>query len=71
MTTEKADELQGFMTIAEAGDYLALSRARINQLIDRGDLPVMVLGERTRRVPRRAVVELGERLLTTSAGGAS
>jgi excisionase family DNA binding protein len=68
MTTTHVDELQGFMTVAEAGEYLALSRARINQLIDRGDLPVMVLGPRTRRVPRRAVAELGERLLTAKAG---
>jgi excisionase family DNA binding protein len=56
-------ELDGFMTVADACEYLALSRSRINDLIDKGQLPVVVYGRRTRVVPRKAVVEYGRRKL--------
>ncbi|HEX5269795.1 MAG TPA: helix-turn-helix domain-containing protein [Gemmataceae bacterium] len=56
-------DLDGFMTVADACEYLALSRARINSLIKKGELPVVVYGERTRVVPRKSVVEFARRKL--------
>lgn len=52
----------GLMTVAEAGRFLSLSRASIYNLMDRGELPFAKLG-RSRRIPRRAVVELAARSL--------
>jgi len=53
---------EGLLTINESAEFLRLSRAKIYQLMDSGDLCVTKLG-RARRIPRRAVVELTARNL--------
>ena len=50
------------MRIPEVARFLALSRASVYQLMDRGELPWVKLG-RARRIPRRAVVDLAARRL--------
>ena len=50
------------MRIPEVARFLALSRASVYQLMDRGELAWVKFG-RARRVPRRAVVELAARRL--------
>ena len=47
----------GLMTVSEAAGFLHLSRSSVYQLMDRGELPFVKLG-RSRRIPRRALVEL-------------
>ncbi len=47
----------GLMTVSEAAAFLRLSRSSIYTLMDHGELAFVKLG-RSRRVPRRAVVEL-------------
>jgi excisionase family DNA binding protein len=54
----------GFMTVEQVCEFLAVSRARVNALIDDRDLPVVKRGPRTRLIPRRAVVELAEKWLS-------
>jgi excisionase family DNA binding protein len=47
----------GLVTVAQAAEFLSLSRATVYTLMDRGELPFAKIG-RSRRIPRRAVVEL-------------
>ena len=47
----------GLMKVAEAAAFLSLSRATLYTLMDRGELPFVKIG-RSRRIPKRAVVEL-------------
>ena len=55
----KREELvaDGLMTVRECSEFLHLSRSKIYELMDAGDLCYAKLG-RSRRIPRRAVVEL-------------
>ena len=53
----------GLVTIPEAADFLRISRAMLYKLMDRGELPYVKIG-RSRRVPRRAVVEFAAEALT-------
>jgi excisionase family DNA binding protein len=46
----------GLMRVAEVAEFLSLSRAAVYQMMGRGELPFVKIG-RSRRVPRRAVVE--------------
>ena len=50
---EKMDQI-GFTTVAEAAEFLAVSRPHVYVLMDRGDLPFVRFG-RCRRIPRRAL----------------
>ena len=52
----------GLMTVSEAAAFLSLSRATLYTLMDRGELPFVKLG-RSRRIPRRAVIQLAARAL--------
>ncbi len=52
----------GLMTVREAADFLRISRSRLYELMDRGELIYLKLG-RSRRIPRRAVIELAARAL--------
>ena len=52
----------GLMTVREAAGFLRLSRSTVYVLMDRGELPFVKLG-RSRRIPRRAVIELAAREL--------
>jgi len=67
MTTQ-AQELvgDGLMTIQDASRFLSVSRGFVYKLMEGGDLPYVKLG-RSRRIPRRAVVELAGRSLQGGA----
>jgi excisionase family DNA binding protein len=56
----------GLWTIPEAADFLRISRSRLYDLMNSGELAFVKLG-RSRRLPRRAVVDLATRGL---CGGA-
>ncbi len=47
----------GLMTVKEAAEFLRLSRSSVYVLMDHGELAFVKLG-RSRRIPRRALVEL-------------
>ena len=53
---------EGLMTVAEAAEFLRVSRSKLYQIMDAGELAYAKIG-RGRRVPRRAVVELAARNL--------
>ncbi len=50
----------GLVTVAQAVEFLSLSRSALYRLMNRGALPFVKLG-RCRRIPRRALVELAAR----------
>ena len=52
----------GLLTVREAAAFLRISRSSLYVLMDRGELPFAKLG-RSRRIPRRAVIELAAREL--------
>ncbi len=52
----------GLLRVGEAAAFLSLSRATLYTLMDRGELPFVKLG-RSRRIPRRAVIQLAARAL--------
>ncbi len=52
----------GLLKVAAAAAFLSLSRATLYTLMDRGELPFVKLG-RSRRIPRRAVIQLAARAL--------
>ena len=63
MTSEPTDLVaDGLVTVREAAGFLRLSRSTVYALMDRGELPFVKLG-RSRRIPRRALVELAAREL--------
>ena len=47
----------GLMTVREAAEFLRLSRSSVYALMGHGELAFVKLG-RSRRIPRRALVEL-------------
>ena len=61
-----ADSLElvadGLLTVRETAAFLHLSRSKIYELMDAGILCFAKLG-RSRRIPRRAVIELAARQL--------
>ena len=52
----------GLLTVRECAEFLHLSRSKIYELMDAGELCFVKLG-RSRRIPRRAVIELAARQL--------
>lgn len=52
----------GLVGNPEAGEFLSVSRSKLYELMDSGDLPFVKLG-RSRRIPRRALVELAAKEL--------
>jgi len=58
-TLADSEELvaDGLLTVRECAEFLHLSRSTIYQLMDAGELCFAKLG-RSRRIPRRAVIEL-------------
>ena len=50
----------GLLKVSEAAAFLQLARASLYVLMDQGELPFVKLG-RSRRIPRRALVELAAR----------
>ena len=45
------------MTIQEAAEFLSVSRSKLYELMDNGELIFVKLG-RSRRIPRRALLDL-------------
>ena len=52
----------GFVDVAEAGEFLGLSRAKLYQLMDRHELASAKFGK-ARRIPRRALLEYASRCM--------
>jgi len=63
-TLADSEELvaDGLLTVRECAEFLHLSRSKIYELMDAGELCFAKLG-RSRRIPRRAVIELAAREL--------
>lgn len=56
---KEPDELlaEGLLTVAEAASFLRLSRSKVYGLMETGTLRYVLIG-RSRRIPRRAVIDL-------------
>ena len=52
----------GLLKVSEAATFLRLSRSTLYTLMDQGELPFVKLG-RSRRIPKRALIELAAREL--------
>ena len=52
----------GLMTVSEAAEYLSISRSKLYQMMDDGELAYVKLG-RSRRIPRRELIDLVSRQL--------
>jgi excisionase family DNA binding protein len=61
---ERGDELigDGFVTVPKAAEFLGVSRAKVYQVMDAGELPYAKFG-RSRRIPRRALHEYAQSCL--------
>ncbi len=57
MTDNAGLVADGLLTVAEGAAFLRVSRSRLYNLMDEGALSYVKLG-RSRRIPRRALVEL-------------
>lgn len=64
MTT---DELvsEGIVTLDFAMRFLSVSRPTLNKLIDRGDLPTVVLVNKRRSIPKRALLDFAAKRVQT------
>jgi excisionase family DNA binding protein len=58
----------GLMKVREVAAFLSVGECAVESLIRSGELPVVKLGERLRRVPRAAVIEYANRLLASALG---
>ena len=55
---ERADLVaDGLVTVQEAAQFLSISRSKLYELMDNGELTFVKLG-RSRRIPRRALIDL-------------
>lgn len=64
MAVAELDDIlaDGLLTVEEAMDYLRVSRGSCYNAMNRGDLPYIQLpGQRSRRIPKSAVVEFARR----------
>jgi excisionase family DNA binding protein len=57
--------LDGLDRVEAAGRFLGISRSRLYELMDAGELPFVKFG-RSRRIPHRALVEFAARHLCGS-----
>ncbi len=53
---------EGLLTVLQAATFLSVSRSKLYEMMDSGELCYVKVG-RCRRVPRRAAVELAARCL--------
>jgi excisionase family DNA binding protein len=56
----------GLVTVKQAATFLGISVAKTYTLMSRGELPYVKLG-RSRRIPRKALVELAAQNLVTDS----
>lgn len=56
-----------YLTVAEVAKDLRLSPMTVYRLIDRGDIPAITVGTRTRRIPTAAYRDYKRRLHQTAA----
>jgi excisionase family DNA binding protein len=54
----------GFVTVIEAADFLKVSRAKVYAMMDGQELVYAKFGK-SRRIPRRALLELAEKSMVT------
>ena len=61
------DELiaEGIVTLDFAMRFLSVSRPTLNKLIERGDLPTVVLVDKRRSIPKRALLDFAARRVQT------
>lgn len=52
----------GLLRLGEAEKFLAVSRYLLYELMDRGDLPFVMVGKR-RRIPRKALMDYAQKNL--------
>jgi excisionase family DNA binding protein len=64
------DSLGDLLKVPEACQLLRLSRAKVYQLMEAGELTYARFG-RSRRIPRRALAEYVARCMVSVTGGAS
>jgi excisionase family DNA binding protein len=50
----------GLVTVQEAAEFVSISRSKLYELMDTGELVYVKIG-RSRRVPRRALIDLAAR----------
>jgi len=50
----------GLVTVQEAAEFLSISRSKLYELMDKGELIFVKIG-RSRRIPRRALIDLAAR----------
>jgi hypothetical protein len=64
MTT---DELvaDGIVTMDFAMRFLSISRPTLNKLIERGELPTVVLVDKRRSIPKRALLDFAAKRVQT------
>lgn len=65
MATEPGLSRDGFMTISDAAQHLGISRSKVYQEMHAGRLRYAKFG-RSRRIPRRALVEYAERAIVAT-----
>ena len=51
---------EGLMTVLQAAEFLSVSRSKLYAMMEAGQLPYVKLGK-SRRIPRRAAIELAAR----------
>ena len=56
---------EGIVTLDFAMRFLSVSRPTLNKLIDRGDLPTVVLVNKRRSIPKRALLDFAARRVQT------
>jgi excisionase family DNA binding protein len=67
--TKEGTGAGGFMKPKEVAEFLGVSKAWVDALVQRKELPCVRLGPRTRRIPRKAVLEYFARLLRAKGDG--
>ncbi len=64
MSTNAAIVADGGMKVGEVCKFLSASRPMVYQMMNRGQLPYFLVGQR-RRIPRKAVIDLAANGLIT------
>jgi hypothetical protein len=65
MTTDEL-VMDGIVTLDFAMRFLSVSRPTLNKLIERGDLPTVVLVDKRRSIPKRALLDFASKRVQTA-----